>query len=64
MDKDNSGLLNIDELTQAFEDVGLSYHDAKNVIDNADFMGNSKINYTEFLAATLHTQNVMTEERM
>jgi calcium-dependent protein kinase len=32
------------------------------MIDEVDFIGKNQINYTEFLTATLHTQQVLTDE--
>ena len=44
--------------------MGLTSADADMVLKNADFVGNDYINYTEFLAATIHVQNELTEERL
>lgn len=53
LDKDRSGLLNYDELKAGFKDLGLPKADVHAIIQNADYMGNKKINYTEFLASTM-----------
>ena len=42
------------ELRNAFNKMGLTSADADMVLKNADFVGNDYINYTEFLAATIH----------
>jgi len=34
------------------------------IIENADYHGNHKINYTEFLAATMKLSEQMTDERL
>jgi calcium-dependent protein kinase len=44
--------------------MGLPTANADLAIKNADHIGNQKINYTEFLAATLHVQNELTDERL
>ena len=44
--------------------MGLPNTDVDEIIKNADYMGNNKINYTEFLAATLSYQNFLTAERL
>ena len=44
--------------------MGMRGVDADAVLKNADFVKNDFINYTEFLAATIHIQNELTEERL
>jgi calcium-dependent protein kinase len=64
LDTDNSGLINANELRMAFAKMGLYSADADAVLKAADFVNNEFINYTEFLAATIHIQNELTEERL
>lgn len=33
-------------------------------MNNVDYAGNGKINYSEFLSATIEVQRVLTEERV
>ena len=36
----------------------------KSIINELDFSGNQKINYTEFLAATISVQKILTHDRL
>jgi calcium-dependent protein kinase len=36
----------------------------KAIMDNVDYMGNGKINYSEFLAATLPLESVLTDKKL
>lgn len=55
MDTDKTGLINVDELKQAMKQSDITIPDAEidRIIDEVDYFGNKKINYTEFLVATL-----------
>ena len=48
----------------AFLQCGLPIEEVSQVIKAANTTGRNKINYTEFLAATLQTQNMLTDERL
>ena len=55
IDKDGSGLVNANELAEAMRDmnIGVADGEIEKIIREIDYVGNGKINYTEFLAATL-----------
>ncbi len=36
----------------------------KTIMENVDYQGNGKINYTEFLAATVPVELVLTDEKL
>jgi len=66
MDKDKTGFLNASELQAALQDsnVEFSAEQIALIIKETDDFGNGKINYSEFLAATISTKRFMTEEKM
>lgn len=55
IDTDNSGIIEVSELETALKNAKfeMSAQEIKNIIDELDYGGNQKINYTEFLAATI-----------
>ena len=36
----------------------------KNIIDEIDYYGNKKINYSEFIAATVSVKTILTDEKL
>jgi calcium-dependent protein kinase len=66
IDTDNTGYINCEELSVAFEGSGMTItHDEINkIIKNVDYFGNGKINYSEFLAATVSTKKFLTQEKL
>lgn len=55
VDTDNSGCIEIKELQSAVESANfeMTAKELKKIIEEIDYDGNSMINYTEFLAATI-----------
>jgi len=55
LDKDQTGLINADELKEAIKasDIKIPDEDIDKIISEVDYFGNGKINYTEFLVATV-----------
>jgi calcium-dependent protein kinase len=55
IDKDGTGLINADELKIAIKASNIDIPDEKieDIINEVDYQGNGKINYTEFIVATL-----------
>ena len=47
-------------------DAGLKYDEDEinSIITEVDYHGNNKINYTEFLAATISVKKILTNERL
>lgn len=66
MDKDKTGFLNASELQAALQDSNVDFtaEQISKIISEIDDFGNGKINYSEFLAATISTKRFMTEEKM
>lgn len=66
MDKDKSGFLHASELKQALEasDIQISQDEIDKIVAEIDYHENGKINYSEFLAATLSINKFMSNEKM
>ena len=64
MDRDGSGCINKNELTQVMKDVNIGVQDGEieRIVDQIDYVGNGMINYTEFLAATLQFNDEVTDD--
>lgn len=60
LDKHNSGLLNLNEMKQAFQDSNISPADLENIFKSIDFHNQGTINYSEFLAATVDKKKALT----
>ena len=66
LDKDRTGLINADELRQAIKGSGVKIPDGEieRIIDEVDYFGNKKINYTEFLVATLDVKSFLDDNKL
>ena len=66
IDTDHSGFLEFEEIVQAVSDAGLNYsrEEITKIIENLDFSGNKRVNYGEFIAASIDLQSYLTEERV
>ena len=66
IDIDGSGCIEKNELAQAMKeaDIGVSDSAIDKIIQEIDYVGNGKINYTEFLAATLSFNETLTDEML
>lgn len=67
IDVDHSGIINKDELVQAMNQnhaKSMTKQQIEELIHNVDYMGNDKINYTEFLSATIDPRILEDEERI
>lgn len=66
IDKDATGMISIDELREALHTNGhqMTCNEIKQIMDNVDYAGNGKINYSEFLAATIEVKSVLTDDRL
>lgn len=54
------------ELTEILkkQDMNVSDTDVHEIINQMDYHGNQKINYSEFLAATMDVRNFLTDSRL
>ena len=66
MDTDNSGFIELGELEVSLKNAKCNVDSAslKHIMQELDYSGNQKINYTEFLAATISIQNILTHSKL
>ena len=64
LDVDNSGILTISEINQAFSQIGMDNNDLQMIWKGLDFHKDGKINYTEFLAAMVSSYKFEKEEKI
>ena len=66
IDTENTGYIDSKELSNAMKNsnMNLSGRDIAKVVKEVDHAGNSKINYSEFLAATLATKEILTDAKL
>ncbi|KXZ49062.1 hypothetical protein GPECTOR_23g147 [Gonium pectorale] len=66
MDEDSSGTITVDELREGLRRKGaeIALSEVQRILNDIDLDGNSKIDYEEFLAATMHLNKLSREENM
>ena len=66
IDIDGTGLINADELKTAIKESNLHIPDGDvdKIINEVDYFGNKKINYTEFLVATLDVKSFLDDNKL
>ena len=66
IDTDNSGFIEISELEEAIKKAKheMTAKEIRSIISEIDYHGNQRINYSEFLAATISVQSILTHERL
>ena len=66
MDVDHTGIIEVDELRQAIKQLKVDIPDDEvlQIIDHVNFRSHGEINYTEFLAATISAQEILTQQRL
>lgn len=66
IDKDRTGLINAEELKQAIKlsDINIPDDQIEKIISEVDYFGNGKINYTEFLVATLDVKHFLDDNKL
>ena len=66
IDKDNSGEIEYEEIPKIFSELNIEASDTelKNIFSSMDFHCDGKVNYSEFLAATISTINFNKEEKL
>ena len=59
-------MINIDELRNAIKSANLKISDEQieRIIDEVDYFGNKRINYTEFLMATLDVRQFLDDNKL
>lgn len=66
IDKDFSGFLELSELEQAIKNAefNMSPEEIQSIVNELDFADNKKINYSEFIAATINAAEFLTEDKL
>jgi len=66
LDKDQTGMITAQELEEGMRAAGynITANEMKQMMHDLDYMGNGKINYSEFLAATISIKSVLTQDKM
>ena len=66
LDKNNTGYIDAGELTEAMKgaNVDIAAADVERIIHEVDYQGNAKINYSEFLAATISAKSFLTDTKL
>lgn len=66
LDTNQSGFLEPDNIKEALSSIGqrMNLDSINAMIDEIDFAGNHKINYTEFIAATIETSQFLSDQRL
>ena len=66
LDHDHTGFITFEDLKQALQESGADIDEEKigKIIEETDELKTGKINYSEFLAATIDIKNFMTEEKL
>lgn len=60
IDTDNSGFIEANELQAALKDKSAQASELQAILKELDYNGNEKINYSEFLVATISVQKFLT----
>jgi calcium-dependent protein kinase len=64
LDKSNCGLLNLNEMKQAFKDSSIHPEHLEDIFKTIDFHKEGTINYSEFLAATVDKKKTLTMQNL
>ena len=66
IDKDYSGFLELSELEQAIRNAhyAMSHEEIEKIVKELDFADNKKINYSEFIAATINAADFLTHDKL
>lgn len=66
VDVNHTGLIDAEELMNGIKAAGIdiSQNEVNKIIESVNFKGNGEINYSEFIAATVSVQEILTNERL
>ena len=66
IDTDSSGFIEVSELRQAINnaDLTMTAEEIDKIISELDFAENKRINYSEFLAATINVKDYLDDARL
>lgn len=64
LDKNNTGLLTVNEIREAFKEANIAQDDLDKIFSNIDMNNDGEINYSEFLAATVDKKKALTLQNL
>ena len=64
LDKNNTGILTINEIKEAFNESSIKQEDVAKIFNMIDFDHKGVINYSEFLAATMDKQKAVSMQNL
>jgi Ca2+-binding EF-hand superfamily protein len=66
IDKEGTGCVSANDLKKALSesDFHLPENEIESIVNEVDYHGRNKINYTEFLAATISIKKILTDEKL
>lgn len=66
IDKDGTGYIHAKDLKEALSEAKVPFKEEEidKIINEVDYGHNQKINYTEFLAASITVKKILTEEKL
>ena len=66
IDTDLSGFIEFSELEEAIKQANISMKDEEisHIVKELDFAGNDKINFSEFIAATLDREKLLSDDKL
>lgn len=66
IDTDHTGYIDAKELSDAMKksNIDVPVKEIEMIIREIDYKGNKQINYSEFIAATLHTKKILNDSRL
>ena len=65
LDTEGTGFLEIQHLHDVLKkNFDISENELGQILDELDYLANQKINYTEFIAATIKVESFLTEEKL
>ena len=66
IDKDSTGFITVKELKAVMNQSNINIDDTEldNIIDEMDYGGDKRVNYSEFLAATISVKKILTDEKL
>lgn len=66
IDKDMTGMISAEELMEVLKnsDAKMSAEEVQDIIHELDYAENERINYSEFLSATISVKEVLTDDKL
>ena len=66
IDKDSTGFITVKELKEAMNEANIKIDDTEleRIINEMDYGGDKRVNYSEFIAATISVKKILTDEKL